>query len=517
MPRAERNAPCPCGSGKKYKKCHLEHDLAAEKQRPADQAGLLPKLGPAPAAEPAAPPRQHPPRREPTEHEKRWNALFEQLKTASADKMLELGRAYVESESEFDEEDAFALAVEFLEPALEEAGRAAELRPFIELIRQRHPEAYEANLGYFAERALCAAYEAGQDPEPHLLEWARTPTRQFDYFLKAVEQALFHGRERLALQALRVGKPALLDDGEIFDSAKRELARLAVEAALAASTADQELPAAIALSDAFGVFSAEHLAERLAHARRAVPLRLDELSPAAGPQPLCWQLYLLSADFARWLMGRRGWSAGRAALAQLGFDLLLTSRVEAFIDKARHGEFEEDFDEEGLAQPIWRGKPPSIGSLVGLDEKNLSRHLSGQLGMFGTGAYRASAVVLALPNWRPYLLEVGGDRGQLADPARGWSPRRGARRCCTWRGISMAPPDGPSAPGVPRRVRDPLTCRRRAPESQLIPPTHEQVLASQVVFVGQLPPQSGRHTHWLVSGSQVCVVGQVQTPVPFTQ
>jgi hypothetical protein len=25
-PRAARNAPCPCGSGKKYKKCHLEAD-----------------------------------------------------------------------------------------------------------------------------------------------------------------------------------------------------------------------------------------------------------------------------------------------------------------------------------------------------------------------------------------------------------------------------------------------------------------------------------------------------------
>ena len=38
--------------------------------------------------------------------------------------------------------------------------------------------------------------------------------------------------------------------------------------------------------------------------------------------------------------------------------------------------------------------------------------------MFGTGAYRAAAVLLALPYWRPYLLEVGGDRGGLTDPAR---------------------------------------------------------------------------------------------------
>jgi len=27
-PRAGRNDPCPCGSGKKYKKCHLAQDEA---------------------------------------------------------------------------------------------------------------------------------------------------------------------------------------------------------------------------------------------------------------------------------------------------------------------------------------------------------------------------------------------------------------------------------------------------------------------------------------------------------
>jgi uncharacterized protein YchJ len=30
MPKIERNAPCPCGSGKKYKRCCLEKDQAAQ-------------------------------------------------------------------------------------------------------------------------------------------------------------------------------------------------------------------------------------------------------------------------------------------------------------------------------------------------------------------------------------------------------------------------------------------------------------------------------------------------------
>jgi preprotein translocase subunit SecA len=29
-PRVGRNDPCPCGSGKKYKKCHMQSDEGAE-------------------------------------------------------------------------------------------------------------------------------------------------------------------------------------------------------------------------------------------------------------------------------------------------------------------------------------------------------------------------------------------------------------------------------------------------------------------------------------------------------
>ncbi len=394
MPRAERNAPCPCGSGKKYKKCHQDSDAAIEReQRPSPEARPSPETG----------------------HEQRWSVLFHQLRTASLNEMLGLARAYIEAEPEFDEEDAFALVIEFLEPALVKAGRAEELHPLIELIRQRHPSAYETNVGYFAKRALDQAYESGKAPEPHLLEWARTPTRQFEYFGRAIEQALFHGRESLAVEALKTGEQALLDDGELFDDAKIELARVVLEASLAAD-AGAVPPTVIALSAAFEVFGPEALTERLAHAARSTPLRLDELAPAAGPRPLAWQFYLLTADFARWLVRARRWPAGRAALAHLGFDRLLTNRVKALLAKE-----EEEFDESDSSPspPRWQGSPPRVEALLGMDEKNLSRKFSAQMGMFGTGAYRVAAVLLALPNWRPYLLEVGGDGSGLSDPA-GW-------------------------------------------------------------------------------------------------
>ena len=39
MVKPGRNDPCPCGSGKKYKKCCLANEEAAEREQLAEAAG----------------------------------------------------------------------------------------------------------------------------------------------------------------------------------------------------------------------------------------------------------------------------------------------------------------------------------------------------------------------------------------------------------------------------------------------------------------------------------------------
>jgi hypothetical protein len=54
-----RNDPCHCGSGKKYKHCHLDKDEAAEREaraKAADEAVVKPAEG-AEAPPPPPPPR----------------------------------------------------------------------------------------------------------------------------------------------------------------------------------------------------------------------------------------------------------------------------------------------------------------------------------------------------------------------------------------------------------------------------------------------------------------------------
>jgi len=54
---AGRNDPCPCGSGKKYKKCHLPRDQEAEHQSMLKAAEEAPaEVSSEPASELATPP-----------------------------------------------------------------------------------------------------------------------------------------------------------------------------------------------------------------------------------------------------------------------------------------------------------------------------------------------------------------------------------------------------------------------------------------------------------------------------
>ena len=46
-----RNDPCHCGSGKKYKQCHLAQDEAAQREARAKAAEKAAEKAPAPAAE----------------------------------------------------------------------------------------------------------------------------------------------------------------------------------------------------------------------------------------------------------------------------------------------------------------------------------------------------------------------------------------------------------------------------------------------------------------------------------
>ena len=58
-PELGRNDPCHCGSGRKYKNCHLAKDEAAERAARAKAAEQTAAAAPEEAQRPAPPPPKH--------------------------------------------------------------------------------------------------------------------------------------------------------------------------------------------------------------------------------------------------------------------------------------------------------------------------------------------------------------------------------------------------------------------------------------------------------------------------
>ncbi|MEJ2085616.1 MAG: SEC-C metal-binding domain-containing protein [Acidobacteriota bacterium] len=75
-----RNEPCPCGSGKKYKRCCLAKDEAMEREARAEAAAAAAKSLPKESAAKEHP-QPHPPRDQPWKRSTRDNRPMQRFNT----------------------------------------------------------------------------------------------------------------------------------------------------------------------------------------------------------------------------------------------------------------------------------------------------------------------------------------------------------------------------------------------------------------------------------------------------
>jgi hypothetical protein len=216
--KAGRNDPCPCGSGKKYKKCCLTVD---------QQASFGPTAVIASPPKPVAPPRsvpilthQHPKPGGPT-------ALAHAPQTPShplpPDPVTERGKScWREFESAIDDgriavfkktlEDAEVtddLAFEMLSILHADAVRSGVRTRFAECVdalREGRPEVYYKSAQYYLSWCLLDALaESRQDVVPLLAsELAARAGRDIDIFNHAMDALGYHGQLSVLVEALRI-------------------------------------------------------------------------------------------------------------------------------------------------------------------------------------------------------------------------------------------------------------------------------------------------------------------------
>lgn len=142
MTATGRNAPCPCGSGKKYKKCCLANSAVVPPSAPAPaRAGAL-RADPVLADEWETEPAE-------SDDDRFWRLFWDRLSGAEADEAIALAQDVIEHRHDIDGEVAFSL-VEVLVDPLRRAGRTEMFDRIIERIRALHPDAYAEEAHWLA-------------------------------------------------------------------------------------------------------------------------------------------------------------------------------------------------------------------------------------------------------------------------------------------------------------------------------------------------------------------------------
>ncbi|HLH24108.1 MAG TPA: SEC-C domain-containing protein [Chloroflexota bacterium] len=386
-----RNAPCPCGSGRKYKNCCLPADEARERQARAaatapstvsvwdvpDEADddldddLLPPLGPPPDDALLA----------------AQNALWERFEGADYETQIVLFQEALKSEA-LDGDLAFEMLGE-IQGEAQARGELARFDALLEQLAREAPGFYAQDAAYYAAWSVENALATGNLGRiPAALEpFARDPAEGLEELFRVADQLLYYDQTAPLLATLQRGweplnaAPLVLQDA-IDTYADLMLDLIVVEYART-DDARPDDPALVrqlaAYVPAEGVaFYQQNIAALLGTLGRAWHARDFESPPRDEPRER--RIGLLGWEWAGTLWREHGVPLGRAALA-----------AQALVE----------YQIAGAA----KGK--SAQALLVPARRRLERFLKDQLDVLDYREYRAGALVELLPLYLAFLTARG--------------------------------------------------------------------------------------------------------------
>jgi hypothetical protein len=225
-----RNDPCPCGSGKKYKKCCLEKDQEANARRP-----LLPTSSP--KAGPAAPTRSAPPAAprtasllkpppEPLDPAmEKINARWEEFQAADSAGRLAVYLKTIDDPELMDDEMAFEMLSRLYADVVK-SGERSHFDEWVAVLRHRRPEVYDEGAHYYLSWSLESALAEGRTESVRTLslELAAHAGRDIDIVHRSLEALAYHGQLSILVEALRIAWPHIKSSSNVTPWGVSELA-----------------------------------------------------------------------------------------------------------------------------------------------------------------------------------------------------------------------------------------------------------------------------------------------------
>ena len=222
-----RNAPCPCGSGKKYKKCCLKKDQAAARQKA--QMAMTP---PPPLPQKTAPAEMEPPRlfanlaaNETTPEPEidplleRINAFWEDFMDASYEKQWTAVEKMLAEEPELlDGEMVFGIANTLFEQAVK-AGETDRFRQLVARLEEAAPKACAEERSYLLEQQIEIALIEGDEAaiERYFYQFSPFTGNKLDAYYRVVSALTYHGKLAVLYEGMRQARPFVADSDDLVE------------------------------------------------------------------------------------------------------------------------------------------------------------------------------------------------------------------------------------------------------------------------------------------------------------
>ena len=435
--KAGRNDPCPCGSGKKYKKCCLARDQEVSSRQtsvtspppgsvapPRPAASLTqqhPKpvrpTAPARAAESPEPPRPRDPVAE------RGDLRWKEFESRNGEDRIAVFLETLKDDELMTDDMAFEM-LNILHTDAVKSGARTRFAECVGALRERRPEVYDQGAHYYLSWCLVDALAEGrQEVVPSLaLELAARAGRDIDTVNQTREALEYHGQLDVLVEALRIAWPFVkssdkivpwgvarfAEDGvtyEIFGYLEHTDSPDPADAALLdrvhffiEDPREGSLPEFI--GDLTGMSGREWQADDFA-LRPPRKSRRDDWDDGLEERPTPDQgainLGRLIGEFVGYLRREEGVPFPRGELVRQELFGYFLRRHEGDLDP-RPSMLEQAMDPK-LKLP----KPPRPAHPLCPERVTLEVHLAGLMGMMSGRYYAAAALFQAMPAWLRFL------------------------------------------------------------------------------------------------------------------
>jgi hypothetical protein len=413
-----RNDPCPCGSGKKYKKCCLAKDEEAKQVEQAKPIGPAPRA----ARSLASPPDLH------TQAIKeRWEAF----EGCDYEGRIQLFTQTLEEPKMMDGEMAFEMLSQLFQQTLEHCERD-RFDALVGSLAERLPKVYAGEAHYFLTWQITNALVAGRDDRVSTLVRQLAPLagNAIDIWNRTESMLAYHGQLSVLVEATPLAWAKVRRSKDVAPWGVDEFVQRGMNYALLdhverTPVPDAADPALLARLEYYGEYDLEGVAAYLAHitgqASRAWTLRDFEFAPPSHRAHSDWDddeeedetasdlstgernLYDLSIEFLGYLHRVEGMPYTKGELG--------CRTLRRFIEQRQAGELEyhESMLESLMRDQGYRGRHPSKPKYrrhdhpLIPDRERLDHFLGGLLQVFNQCWYEAATTFEILPAWLRFL------------------------------------------------------------------------------------------------------------------